>query len=190
MPVLVSRAVIPYRSDILSATFTTVGAWSWDIPFWVRKIEVVLIGGGGAGEGMNVAGIWGEGGRGGQWQGAVFVRGEDIPNTATQITGTVGQGGVSTFGAGNPGQPTIAYVNGSPILTANGGRGGSASNLDTPGRSPGNFTFNGVTYIGGAQQDGQSSTGYAPGGGGGGSRVSLTTGGMGGRGQAWIRAYQ
>lgn len=164
------------------------GTYTYDFPVWSKVLDIVAVGAGGAGRGMSFVGVWGEGGKAGQWATLRLVRGVNVPQSTTQIQITVGKGNSSTFGAGNPGDPTVVTITGYGTLTAAGGAGGSASNLDTPGKSPGNITFEGELYIGGAQQNGQSATGNAPGGGGGGSRVSLTTGGIGGAGRAWIKA--
>ncbi|MGC7272825.1 hypothetical protein RA983_21045, partial [Mycobacteroides abscessus subsp. abscessus] len=59
---------------------------------------------------------------------------------------------------------------------------------DGPG--PGDKTYNGVTYPGGATQTSDGATGYAPGGAGAGGANFGGPGGVGGAGGAWCRAYQ
>ena len=170
-------------------SYTSSGSYTYTIPVWATIVDVILLGGGGAGKGMALFDAWTEGGEAGHWTVTRLVRGVDIPWGTTQITGTVGAGGNDSSGNGNPGGASTATGTGMSTLTGAGGPGGNQSNLDTPGKSPGNQTFNGETYVGGEQQNFQSQDGNAPGGGGAGARVSLMRGGKGAVGRIWFKAY-
>jgi hypothetical protein len=75
--------------------------------------------------------------------------------------------------------------------TAIGGTQGASTN-GTTGASPGNVTYNGTTYTGGAAQTTPGAAGNAPGGGGGGANpiVGAIAGGAGAHGAAWVVARQ
>lgn len=173
------------------AEFSTVGSYTYDIPTWASHLDVVIVPAGGSGRSMGFGGVWGSGGFAGSWKTARLERGVDIPSGTTQITGTVADGGaMSENGAsGSSGGTTTATGTGWAGLSAPGGLGGTLSNADTPGKSPGSITFNDLPYIGGAQQSGASGAGIAPGGGGAGAQLSFGVGGKGGRARVWIVAY-
>jgi hypothetical protein len=186
----------------LPATITTVGTYTWTIPVWCRYIDIVLIGGGGGGQGGQGTGIAGCGGYGATWYGVTWERGVDIPWNVVAITGLVGDGGAG--GPSNPafnqpgvdGSPTTATFAGGPVVSAAGGLKGDAVINGQNGKSPGNFTWNGILYVGGAAvTSGTAAPGNPPGGGGRGGNlgafgIGQSAGGKGARGQAWFRAFQ
>jgi len=184
-------------------TYTTAGAFSYDIPYWATHVDVVLIGGGGGGQGGAGAFIIGSGGKGGHWGYTTLVRGTDIGWSVTAITGSVGAGGLhGNGGVGNgpaaDGSPTTATATGWAGLS---GDGGEEQNATTEGRtglapSPDPLSFNGESYDGGNAQSSGGNTGAAgnaPGGGGQGGAGGIFTGyngGDGAVGKAWFKAYQ
>lgn len=183
--------------------FSTPGVSTYLIPDWANFIDGIYIGGGGGGGGGDpIFGRGGEGGDAGAWQGETLVRGVDFPVDATEITITVGaEGALGPYNtAGGAGGNTIraAITSGKVAATATGGPGGSEPNAELSGDSPGNFTFNGVTYVGGngggAAPFSPGVAGTAPGAGGGGgaggSFAVAWVGGPGARGGAWMTARQ
>ncbi|ATN88079.1 hypothetical protein SEA_CINDARADIX_5 [Mycobacterium phage Cindaradix] len=197
-----------YLGDVLvfpafvavSQTFTTT--WTFNIPAECAFIDLVLLGGGGGGSSGNIAVSPGEGGYAGEWLTITLERGVDIPWTATQITGTIGNGGSGGSGGwvpfnGNNGGNTVATIAGVGSWTAVGGEGGNPirwTNEGRAGRGPGTINFNGIPYVGGNPTANSAAAGNAPGGGGGGGNAGAGIfpaggGGNGARGQAWCRAY-
>ena len=181
-------------------TYSSAGAYTYNIPQWATHIDIVLCGGGGGGEG-SVSNLFtgsnGSGGDPGEWKTVTVQRGVDIPWTTTTITGTVGAGGaggpVNTIG--QPGESTTASATGMTTITATGGIARSSGS--ETGFGPGNRSYNSQLYIGGADQPpwggGHSGvTGFPPGGGGSGSTWSTTfqgPGGAGAQGVAHFYAY-
>ncbi|MFD7247954.1 hypothetical protein ACFV6Y_39165 [Streptomyces massasporeus] len=184
-------------------SYATPATYQYRIPVWCRYIDVVLLGagGGGASSGTFYT-LGGYPGEAGVYATVTLERGVHIPWAAIFITLTVGTGGARGSGgftgtAGSAGGSTIlTYTNaaGSPItVTATGGAGGIANltgTSDNTGRSPGNRTYNGQPYTGGAAQSTAGSDGNPPGGGGAGGRNFGGAGGVGAPGGAWCRAYQ
>lgn len=202
--------VWPPMSAVITP-YSAPGTHTFNIPDTAHVIDVVLLGGGGGGAGgANVGNGDGQGGNAGTWQTVTLVRGVNIPWATTSITVTVGAGGaggVTTLTNGNApgsaGGATTVVIPGYGTITANGGAGGSGTNppggSTTYGKSPGNVNWNNVPYVGGAvagttdNPSGTGTPGNTPGGGGeGGGGVVFgvaSSGGPGGSGQAWIRAY-
>lgn len=121
-----------------------------------------------------------------------------VPSGATYadlvvIGGGGGGGGYDTAGAGTggAGAATTATPTGGSTLTAAGGTGGASSETAnaTAGGSPGNESFDGQTYDGGAGgavgYNGPGGNGAAPGAGGGGGGAFGSYGGAGGTAGAW-----
>ncbi|WNN94418.1 hypothetical protein SEA_KORENI_5 [Mycobacterium phage Koreni] len=186
----------------VSQTFTTVGAWTFNIPTECLLIDVILLAGGGGGSSGNIAGSPGEGGYAGAWEYFTLRRGVDIPWNILQLTGTVGGGGNGGIGGwvpitGSNGGNTTVTAAGVGTVTALGGEGGDPIRWTTEGRagrSPGTINFNGIPYVGGNPTANSAAAGNAPGGGGGGGNAGAAffpagSGGNGARGQAWCRAY-
>ena len=181
--------------------YTTVGAYTYTIPWWANYVDEIFLGAGGGGAGGSGAtSATGNGALAGTYSNRILERGSNLPWATTQLTGNVGDGG-------NPGSQNNAGVGGNPVTRnaisggdiarqGNGGGGGAGTGGD-PGRGAGNLAFNGKTYVGGAQVSSGGNPGAAglpPGGGGGGGAGGIfntgKAGGKGGRGQAWFRAYQ
>ncbi|QZE10453.1 hypothetical protein SEA_SCOOBYDOOBYDOO_107 [Mycobacterium phage ScoobyDoobyDoo] len=171
--------------DPATTTFSSTGSWSYTIPFWATHLTVVGIGGGRSGNsgGSTSAGV---GGAAGSWNG-VTVAVASLGGVTT-LSGTVGTGGSPS---GNNGAATTCTQLG---LTCAGGSGGSPAGRS--GQDAGNYTFDGVTYTGGAGgssagSNSAGSAGDAPGGGGqGGGSVLFVgqAGGAGGAGRLWVVA--
>ncbi|QFG12531.1 hypothetical protein PBI_TOAKA_31 [Mycobacterium phage Toaka] len=172
-------------------TFATAGAYTYNIPAGCTAIDVILLGGGGGGKGFGFAGAWADGGKPGTWYSVTLVRGVDIPLTTTQITGVVGVGGTGGAGAsgadGGNGGASTAVATGMTSRSGAGGLGATSRTLSIQGPGPGDLTFNGQLYVGGATA--VTGAGNAPGGAGCGTTISFTAGSAGGRGQVWFYAY-
>lgn len=176
----------PHSDDV--RYYGTVGAWTVVIPLWCNVIDIVGVGAGGGGQGCGI--LWGEGGHAGVWNSSRVTRGVDIPMGTETLTVAVAAGGAGHDGLlGDPGDPGgAATVSGAGWagFSAPGGAGGSLSNLDIAGKSPGNYVFDGVTYAGGAAANTISGRGNAPGGGGAAATISFTNGGNGAPGAIWL----
>lgn len=178
-----------------SQNFTTAGAYTYAIPWWANKIDMILLGGGGGGASGNYSSTAGNGGKAAVYTMGTLVRGVDIPWSTTQITGTVGVGGTAGSGnnvAGGAGGATTATGTGMATSSSAGAAGGSGTGSQG-GQGPGNTAWGGISANGGAAGSGNGGAGGAPGAGaagGNGSFLSSSAGGVGGRGQAWFYAYQ
>ncbi|WP_396902684.1 hypothetical protein [Mycolicibacterium sp.] len=186
-----------------SASWAAAGTYTFTIPVWCRYIDVVLLGAGGGGASSGPLYTWGGyPGEAGVYATTSLERGVHIPWTAIFITLTVGTGGARGSGGvtgteGRAGGSTVlTYTNlaGATVTVAATGGAGGIANLtgttDNTGRSPGNHTYNGQVYTGGAAQSTAGSAGNPPGGGGAGGRNFGGAGGVGAPGGAWCRAYQ
>lgn len=182
-----------------STSFSTPGAFTYNIPSACLWIETANVGAGGGGSGGNSFLADGRGGEAGVWASRRLVRGVDIPWNLSQITGTVGSpgsGGARGNGTGTAGGATVVnFPDGA--LTAAGGAPGSGTNPAGQtlynGKAAGNYQFGGVTYPGGGQV-GRDTDGATPGGGGGagsgGAFGSDKAGRPGGPGRANFKAGQ
>lgn len=169
-------------------TYTATGAYSYTIPDWCNRVDVLLVGGGSGGYGGAFGN--GAGGNAGSWSTTTLQRGKDIPWTTTSVAGSVGVGGTAGGGgggAGGVGGNTTATATGMTSMSATGGSG-YASLVDVVGKSPGNQTLNGITYYGGNAVSGSGFAGGVPGGGGAAGGFA-GPGGPGGAGQAWFYAW-
>jgi hypothetical protein len=108
------------------------------------------------------------------------------------IGGGGGGGGYNNAGTGSGGNggATTATPAGGSTLAAAGGTGGANNTIAaTAGASPGNETFDGVTYDGGnggaVGYNSAGANGSAPGAGGGGGGAYGSYGGAGGTAGAW-----
>lgn len=165
---------------------------TYDIPTDCAFLDLMVLGGGGGGYGMWLIGIWGDGGEGGDWNHVTLERGVDIPMNTTTLTVTIGNGGNGgSSGSGGNGGTTSISGTGMTTVSATGGAGATSAWADSNGKSPGNLTVNDVVYYGGLEKSSilGSEAGNPPGGGGCGGHWSLQTGGVGGHGGAWVRAY-
>ncbi|BBC43591.1 hypothetical protein [Mycobacterium phage C3] len=191
--------VWPVSPGSESEVFDVVGPYTYEIPDWCNFLDIVLVGGGAGGNGGSASFASGHGGFAGVWQGITLQRGQHIARSVAEITGVVGDGG--NAGAGGPvggiggsGFASTATAVGWAGLTAIGGEPRPRLGLlHQPGDGPGDFLFNSVNYVGGAETtSGNGTPGNAPGGagrGGNGGVFSGSPGGKGGAGRVWIRAY-
>lgn len=198
----------PYFAPRTKAV-TEAGLFVYDVPPWATVVEGVYVpGGGGAAGGNPIAGGFGEGGEAGEWVGEKLVRGVDFPDVPNaQITVTVGAGGTAGGwgGGGGTGGNTVRHAisGGKAQVMATGGAAGNNNFIGydqalAVGESPGNFEWNGTTYVGGSggrvRPAGNGSAGSAPGAGGGGGSggtwAVAWAGGAGARGGAWFEAHQ
>ena len=180
-----------------TVTFTATGADTWTVPANVDSIDVLVVGGGGAGNRGICSYMWGAGGGGG---GVAEVLNQPVTAGAT-VNITVGAGG-----AGNSlACPSYSDLNGAPrtgnaggtssVVTASGasvaiyayGGGGSKQILgDTGGGAGGGTSVNGTVTAGkaagapGWDNSGNCTYGCKAGGGGGsGAAGSGVNGGTG-----------
>lgn len=178
-------------------TLAITATGQYTIPRWCDAIDFVLIGGGSGGYGGNGGnGQDGLGGNAGSWDAITLRRGVDIPFQTTQLQVTVGAAGAQSPGresAGGAGGNSLVYSPSLSVLAT--GAGGQPRNGygNAQGLTAAPFTYNGVTYTGGAG-GGENTAGSAPGGGGGGGYGGFFTsagpGRAGGAGRVWARAYQ
>lgn len=179
-------------------TYSSAGAYTYNIPQWATHIDIVMCGGGGGGGASSAT--RGSGGYAGEWAAVTLERGVDIPTATTQITGTVGIGGTggnSNGASGANGGNTTATASGWTGFTAAGGAGGpgSSTSRQQAGFDAGNYIYNSVTYIGGtggATTGGAGQPGNPPGGGGAGGSFAIfdwRRGGDGAQGVAHFYAY-
>ncbi|AYD82136.1 minor tail protein [Gordonia phage Turuncu] len=181
-----------------TTTYTTVGAFTYPIPNWCIFIDIIGLGGGKGGQtGSGANGQPGSGGLPGVWAGITLQRGVDIPWSETQFPGVVGAGGAGGANSDNAaGQNGTASTITASVgtLTAAGGTGVNSGSTRRDGPGPGNYTYLGIEYVGGALSDGSGLPGNPPGGGGSGGNGGVfgnrTRGGAGARGQVWLRARQ
>ncbi|QFP94648.1 minor tail protein [Mycobacterium phage LilMcDreamy] len=168
-----------------AATTIVAASGNYTIPRWAEWIDVIVLGGGEAGTGI----VWGNGsgGRAGEWNAQRYYRGDDIPWSQTVMQVTVGAGGTGNGGDG--GQTYVFPGLQVATLLANGGSGNMGLTNPT-GEGVAAYTFQGVSYAGGASQTALGNAGRAPGGGGAGGGFGANVGGAGARGQVWFRAGQ
>jgi hypothetical protein len=168
-------------------TFSIAGPYSYSVPSWCNKVDVVLVGAGGGGINEFLT-IPGAGGSGGSWAAQTFTR----TSLGIRLDGEVGRGADAQpfFGEiyRSAGQ-TVCSVPGTALIAAGGVTGAQGTN--TSGGSPGNFSFAGKTYIGGLSQATLSRPGNPPGGGGSGAQGGQAgaVGGRGADGAAFFYAY-
>ncbi len=160
--------------------FTSSG--TYNSPGWASSLQIVVLGGGGGGYNGAAFGFIGGGGGAGQWAATTINGGAFL-----SITVGAGAGPVNASpGGGSGGTSSV-----SGVVAAAGGANGAGQGVTHVGYSPGNYTYGGVTYSGGAAQSTYRANGNAPGGGGGGGDGGPFSGGPGGPGadgSVWIRA--
>ena len=183
-------------------TFTSTRTYMPDS--WANTIDIVGCGQGGGGQG-ETGGTVGRGGSPGVWGGKTLTVGTDI-QAGTPITCTV-QPPPSNRGTSDPGSGGAYFGNGqngaatvftwtkpdgtTGTMTCAGGQGGGLgnnNNLTSYGQGPGNFTFNGYSYTGGANVL-TTTDGYTPGSSGPGGQA-FQYGFNGGLGQGWLVEHQ
>lgn len=158
---------------------------TYTIPDFARisgaKIDVVLNGGGGGGQGEQGFNL-GQGGYAGVWADVTLTCGIDYPVGATTISFIVGRGGpqqITYFSNGiNGSQSSITWNDGviNHTIAAAGGVGGHGAGFGYNGQGSGNHSYRGINYPGGTDVS-PGAKGSAPGGGGGGAPPYLFGGG-------------
>lgn len=178
-----------------TAEFESAGSGqTYNVPEWAVEgdlFDIVGIGGGGGGQYGSLPG-----GDNGNWAGITLEYGVDIPTSTTSFTVNVGAGGAGATNSGeNPGQDgadtsVVITGYGTAIAGATGGAGGGSDySPSAHGDTPGNFTFNGVLYYGGAVAI-TPSAGNPPGGGGSRRNTGNSTPNNGAAGAVYITCYQ
>lgn len=174
-------------------TYSTAGSYTYTIPSWAYKIDVILLGGGAGGRSGGAGFNNGEGGGAGSWVATTLTRGVNIPFSTTTITGSVataGAGGTNLGAAPTSGGSSTATATGMASLTAIGGVIDASTTQS--GIAPGNTTYNSQTYTGGTAGVRGAGNATAPGAGGAGGDgvfVGYSTGGAGSAGRVWFYAY-
>lgn len=181
---LTATAGFPSHSAELTS-YTTPGSYTYTIPYWCNKFDIIVLGGGGAGGKGGLLNT-GPGGSAATWQTVTITRGTDIGWSTASVTGNVGAKGNHNGGAGGN---STAVATGMTTLSSTGGAGGTAA-CGWPGCAPGNKTFNVYTYTGGSAGGGGGGNGTAPGGAGGGGNLFNGAGGDGAAGVVHFYAYQ
>jgi hypothetical protein len=184
--------------------FSYPGSFSYRIPNWAERIDIIAVGGGGGGESGGVL-VTGSGGSAAQWATKTLIRGVDIPYATYYLAGVVGTGGaggrglqsfsfndpaLDGFGGenGRAGNATTVVGSGMATVTSAGGAGG-LGRPTVAGEALADLVFNDKTYPGAQVENIPGNPGNHPGGGGAGGFPGLQGGGAGGDGQVWIRAY-
>lgn len=171
-------------------SFTTAGTFTYTVPAGVTTLDVVAIGGGG--EGIRFGGN-GSGGPPGAWVSTTFGTGGGGPlSPGTNISVRVGVGGATqVHGPAVTAQSSVVTypATGTAVYSLTAAAGAGSASGSYWGNGPGNTTFDGTTYIGGAQQFGSDAPGNAPGGAGSSDTVGAGSadGGAGAPGAVFIR---
>jgi hypothetical protein len=190
----------------LTQRFSFPGSFSFEIPTWAERLDIVAVGGGGGGESGGSL-VTGSGGSAATWAYKTVIRGVDIPYATRYVVGTVGAGGAGGAGYqvgfgvvdlftsdgyggenGKPGVSSTVVASGMTTLTATGGAAGIAQPT-VSGAGLADLSFNGKIYPGAQIEYGPGNNGNHPAGGGAGGWPGFGKGGAGGDGQVWIRAY-
>ena len=184
--------------------FSFPGSFSYFIPLWAERLDVIVVGGGGGGESGGLL-ITGSGGSASSFTTKTLIRGVDIPYATNYLAGVVGTGGaggrgLQGFGGqdpvpdgfggenGRPGQASTVVGSGMTTLNSAGGAAGIGQPT-VSGAALADLVFNGKTYPGAQVENLPGNKGNHPGGGGAGGWPGVGAGGSGGDGQIWIRAY-
>ena len=203
---LAATANYPVFASVTTA-YTTVGSFAvstYQIPYWCKKLDVAVLGGGASGDTGGAGFNNGAGGGQATWQTVTWTRGTDFAWTATTNTnGSLGNGGTgpAAYGTSQNGQNTFVQI-GSATITSTGGITFNrlASGHGQVGDSAVGVSFSGTSLPGGT--GGTAGAGFpyvvagaasaygSGGGGGGGVLVGSTSGGSGSRGYIFIKAYQ
>jgi hypothetical protein len=183
-----------YKGGVLTNYFAA-GSYTYEIPSWANKIDVVLLGAGGGG--IDGGFVVGEGGGPGEFAAVTLVRGGSGSNGLSpgvfNLTGVVGAGGARGDIFSRPyGGSTTCVIPNVALGEARGGQAGTAERSPTDpnvanGASPAPYPFGGYTYTGGAAAS-TYAPGNPPGGGGGGGKTNNPPG-VGAPGAAFFYAY-
>jgi hypothetical protein len=182
-------------------TATRIGGTTdlvFTIPYWCKKLDVAVLGGGASGDVGGAGFNTGAGGGQAVWTTQTWIRGTTFAwtdLTATLAPGSAG-GGPAPFGTSNAGnQSYIAVNNTSPLVLSFGGITYNRINTGhaQSGDSAVGVTFNSTVLPGGTggTGNGGNASGYGSGGAGGnGVFIGSTAGGSGSPGYCFIKAYQ
>ncbi|MDD3985457.1 MAG: hypothetical protein PHY59_06170, partial [Methanobacterium sp.] len=184
--IVIVRYVDPYFYE----TFTTVGTTNWTVPAGVTSVDILVIGGGGAGGSCGNGAGCGGGGAGGFTE----ILGQALSESSYNIVVGDGgsgvnpgaKGGNSSFGniISEGGGRGGGFYSGSHIASQSGGSGGGAGYGNFNAKSSSNAV---LPQYGNAGGNGITSGGYPGGGGGGaggaGGAASAIIGGAGGAGK-------
>lgn len=179
-----SASFMYYTPRSAETTTYTSGSGSYTPPAWATYVDIICIGGGASGDSAYPpqGNANRKGGNAGSW-------GAGTVSAGGAISYTVGSGGVvPPYNASNPnttGNKAVTQPGAASSAGGVTGSGGSGNTADLFGGSPGNYTYNGVTYIGAVSD---RTTGAPPGAGGGAAFTGL--GYNGGSGQVWFVARQ
>lgn len=181
--------VLPHSPELVQLNASD----TYPIPDWANFVDRIAVGGGGAGHVGGTWGISGQGGLAGTWTADTRSKASGHFTTGQSVTVTVPAAAAGGSGNGANGGNVTAALNGN-TLTATGGAGStsySAGGAGMQGVSPGNYTYDGITYAGGVTQSTFGANGSPPGGGGaGGNYISFQHGGDGAKGAVWLRFRQ
>ncbi|MDY0112718.1 MAG: hypothetical protein RBS21_00400 [Corynebacterium sp.] len=187
---LCGSAGVTQFSPVLTG-YTTAGSYVYEIPSWANHFDIIVAGAGGGGSGSLFA-TAGNGGSAGAWNAVTLTRAQMTDNgTVAAASVTVGAGGNGAPGSGYngvAGQASSVGITGYGTVSAAAGVGGTGASGAYNGAGPGDETFGGNTYYGGATQTVPGSPGNSPGGAGAGGNNS--GGGAGAPGAVFILAYQ
>jgi hypothetical protein len=203
---LAATADFPVFAPVVT-TYTTVGSFTfatYQIPYWCKKLDVAVLGGGASGDVGGAGFNNGAGGGQATWQTVTWTRGTSFAWTATSNTnGSLGDGGTgpAAYGTSQAGENTFVQI-GAATITSTGGITFNrlASGHGQVGDSAVGVSFSGTSLPGGTGGTGGAGFPYVAagsagiygsgGGGGGGVLVGSTSGGSGSRGYIFIKAYQ
>ncbi len=198
---LEAETVVTLQSPQDCTFHVPVGTFSYRIPDWCERLDIICLGGGGGGEGGGLI----HGGSGGSPAGyayATVIRGVDIPWDTYYLAGSVGAGGRRGLGVdttrtgfgdwggvdGQDGEPSYCEAAGMQTISSAGGEGGR-SQPTTWGIGATALEFNTKQYPGSENQRQIGTVGNFPGGGGAGGWPLVGPAGDGADGKVWIRAY-
>lgn len=151
------------------------GPTTLPIPPWCDTMDWIVLGKGGNGA-DGIIGLYGNPGSPGSYNTATLIRDTHFSDPGTIITFSGSSLSIPGF-----------------TLTANNGANGSGVRpvgLGKPvGRGPGNLEYNGITAVGGVDQEAYGGDGSPPGGAGNGGHWFgiYTQGGTGGPARAWVQ---
>ena len=192
-------SAVPAQFTPQLVSYTTPGVYTFNptsVYPLATLVDIIAVGGGQSGGSGSDVLYRGEGGAAGVW-GTTTVTLADL---SSELTITVGAGGAAAVNNGGPvaglsGESSAVAATGMSVLYGDGGDSLGASpgtNSNYEGASPGNITYDGQPYNGGAAS-GLIAPGNAPGGGGGGGGApnsdTSTTSGPGAAGAVFLYFY-
>jgi len=125
-------------------TFSTAGAFTYTIPSWAHKLDVVALGGGGGGNAGGAGFNGGGGGGAGTYSSKTLVRGVDLGFDKTTLSGWVGRGG--TGGPAIAGNGFGGDALASALAVESGGGGTGVAVASGTGTISGSWTHTPFSY--------------------------------------------